>query len=143
MKKFLKIFAICFVLFTAVFNYVMAQTTTIKPYRPVYAPSQNKISDAYSENIRNKISANWKPARIRDLQDFVFVAVVSLDKSGNIRSIDVVKSDASKEYEKNAIAIIKKSAPFGPIPYLKNEYKFQCYMDKERNSRTISIRELK
>lgn len=108
-----------------------------------YKTGQNSLAQAYSKKVKDKIYANWKPGNIRDLKDFVFVTFVTLDKSGNIKEIKIVKNNAPESYKEIALSAIKNSAPFGQIPYLQNEYKFQCYMEKSDNSRSLSIIELK
>lgn len=40
----------------------------------------------------------------------------SLDESGNPANLNIVKSSGSKEMDELAISIVKKAAPFNPIP---------------------------
>ena len=114
-----------------------------------YATNQNEISVNYSKKIKDKIYENWylgKRQRIdvtRKLKDFELITKVTLDKSGQITDIEILSTNAPNDYVEKSLSAIKMSAPFGPIPYLLDSYKFKCYMQKKGNSTGLSVIQLK
>ena len=73
---------------------------------------------SYATIIKGRIMANWKyPEQAKkNLIEGKLMVIFSLDKSGNLKRMEIVKGSRFEILDSEAIRAIKSSAPFPPFP---------------------------
>ncbi len=69
----------------------------------------------YMKNIQVKIKSNWEPDKTADKSASVVMSY-KIDKNGNLKSFQILKSSGSQQLDDSAVKALKKSAPFEPLP---------------------------
>lgn len=69
---------------------------------------------SYISNLKKKIRKNWYRFNYRDNKQVKVMFVIN--KTGKLIEYKIVESSGSKTYDEDAIAALKSSIPFDPLP---------------------------
>jgi periplasmic protein TonB len=84
----------------------------------VLAPKSSHPAYPYIYSVREKLYEHWlgpKPAIDGKLTGRLMVRL-TLNASGEIQTIDVVKSSGEAVLDEDALSVIRAAGPFGPFP---------------------------
>ncbi|MDD3437065.1 MAG: TonB family protein [Candidatus Gastranaerophilales bacterium] len=68
----------------------------------------------YTDNLQNKINANWKPKKSK--KDLTAIANITISQDGSLDKFSILKSSRSRKFDRSVLDAISNSVPMDTFP---------------------------